>query len=80
MAVNLGFRIFYEHDVKPVVSNMYREVRGTYVGPGWRHINGYERLGRVVAGTLLLGLWIAMWLLIAGLVFGFISLVASWVL
>jgi hypothetical protein len=58
--VKLGLRIFYETDVKPWLASRHEEIRRAYVGPGWRHINNYERLGRSVWGTVLILLWIAL--------------------
>jgi hypothetical protein len=58
--MNLGFRIFYESDVRPWLASRRNEIHDAYVGPGWRHINGYERLGRLVWGTALILLWIVL--------------------
>ena len=56
--MNLGLRIFYESDVRPWLASRRNEIHGAYVGAGWRHINGYERLGRLVWGTAIILLWI----------------------
>jgi len=55
--MNLGLRVFYESDVRPWLVSRRNEIHDAYVGPGWRHINGYERLGRFAWGTALIFLW-----------------------
>ena len=69
--MNLGFKIFYESDLKPWFRSRWREIRAVYVGSGRRRINGYERMGRVVSGTALAVFWIGMCLFVGIWVAGF---------
>ena len=56
--LKLGLRLFYEEDIKAPLALVRSEIVGVYVGPGWRSINWYERLGRVIAGTGLVLVWL----------------------
>jgi hypothetical protein len=58
--MKLGLRIFYESDVRPWLASRRDEIHDAYVGPGWHRINGYERLGRSLWGTVLLLVWIIL--------------------
>jgi len=70
--VNFGLRIFYQTDLKPWIRSVYEEIHSAYAGPGWRHINGYARLGRFVCGTALILIWIVLCVATACLFFGFL--------
>jgi len=50
--LHLGFRIFYQRDLRPWIVRRGSEVHEIFIGPGWGEINGYEKVGRVVCGTL----------------------------
>ena len=63
--MNLGFRALYDQDIKPWFSVLYRDVHRVYVGPGWRSMNGYERLGRFLCGIALAVFSIALTIFVA---------------
>jgi hypothetical protein len=59
-----GARAFFEYRL--------REARLVFIGPADRKINGYERLGRIVAGCVWITAWLALGLLYALLAAGFV--------
>jgi hypothetical protein len=69
--VNLGLRQFYRQDVHPWVAEHWSDIRKIYVGPGWKAINGYERFGRVICGTLCLLMMVATSLMVPAMIIGF---------
>ena len=71
------WRAFYENDIRRLFegqSEIYSLVRSVYVAPPGRAVNGYERVGRIIAATLL-GLF-CLWceLVAVGFVVGMIWL------
>jgi hypothetical protein len=76
------WRTIYEHDIRPLLVFVHKassEVRSVYVGPPGRAINGYERLGRIVAGTLLVLFWLWLGLIVAGFGVALIVQAVSWI-
>jgi hypothetical protein len=73
------WRIFYEQDIRRPLSAVYAEVRSVYVAPTDRAINGYERLGRIIAGTLLVLAWLGLCSFVVGAFVGLIVLAFEWI-
>ena len=59
-------KIFYERDVRPGLAKARSEVSEILAGPGWKRINGYEKLGRVMCAASFAAALAAVWLLVAG--------------
>jgi hypothetical protein len=69
--VGRAFRQFYREDARPWIMARLLELHDIYVGENWQAINGYERIGRAICGTLLLVVWIIGTLIV---VFGTVRL------
>lgn len=41
---------FYDNDIRPHLLDGFAVIRGVFLGPPGREMNGYERFGRTVAG------------------------------
>ena len=52
---------FYNGDIRPHLLDGFAVIRGVFLGPPGREMNGYERLGRTLAGIGVTALMLALY-------------------
>jgi hypothetical protein len=80
------FKQLYLQDLKPGWKKVVEETKSILRPDLWSQMNGYERLGRIVAGigallvyTFCGAIWVGIWLGSVVGMFWIVKVVASWV-